>query len=54
MIRLEKAKDLLKINDGNITEIAYKCGFNSQSYFSKLFTEYFGKAPREYYNTPSD
>lgn len=48
MIRLEKAKDLLLQNEGNITEIAYKCGFNSQSYFTKSFTEYFGKSPSQY------
>lgn len=47
MIRLEKAKDLLMHNEGNITEIAYKCGFNSQSYFTKSFTEYFGKSPSQ-------
>ncbi|WP_341901077.1 ATP-binding protein [Fluviicola taffensis] len=48
MIRLEKAKDLLLNNEGNITEIAYKCGFNSQSYFTKSFTEYFGKTPSQF------
>ena len=48
IIRLEKAKDLLKSNEGNVTEIAYKCGFNSQSYFTKTFTDYFGKAPSEF------
>lgn len=48
MIRLEKAKDLLENNAGNITEIAYQCGFNSQSYFTKSFTEYFGKSPSQF------
>lgn len=48
MIRLEKAKDLLLNNEGNITEIAYKCGFNSQSYFTKSFTEYFEKSPTQF------
>lgn len=47
MIRLEKAKDLLLSGDGNITEIAYKCGFSSQSYFTKSFTEYTGKSPSQ-------
>lgn len=45
IIKLEKAKDLLIANRGNITEIAYECGFNSQSYFTKSFTEHFGKPP---------
>lgn len=48
MIRLEKAKDFLSNNEGNITEIAYKCGFSSQSYFTKSFTEYFGKTPSQF------
>ncbi|MGM0477942.1 MAG: hybrid sensor histidine kinase/response regulator transcription factor [Bacteroidota bacterium] len=45
MIRLEKAKDLLKSGSGNVTEVAYMCGFNSQSYFTKSFKSYFGKRP---------
>ncbi len=48
MVRLEKAKDLLMNNDGNISEIAYRCGFNSQSYFTKSFTEYFGESPSHF------
>jgi YesN/AraC family two-component response regulator len=45
IIRLEKAKDLLQRHAGNVTEVAYQCGFTSQSYFTKSFTEHFGKAP---------
>ena len=52
MIRLEKAKDLLMNNEGNITEIAYKCGFGSQSYFTRSFTEYFGKSPSQMTEKP--
>ncbi len=48
MVRLEKAKDLLLAQDGNISEIAYKCGFSSQSYFTKSFTEHFGKSPSQF------
>ncbi|MCC5923545.1 MAG: response regulator [Crocinitomicaceae bacterium] len=48
MVRMEKAKDLLKENWGNVTEIAYECGFNSQSYFTKSFTEYFGVSPTKF------
>ncbi len=48
MVRLEKAKDLLQQNDLNITEIAYMCGFSSQSYFTKSFTEYFGQSPGKF------
>lgn len=47
MIRLEKAKDLLESNFGNVEEIAFACGFSSRSYFSSSFAEYFGKTPTE-------
>lgn len=49
MIRLEQAKDLLLSGKFNVTETAYKCGFSSQSYFSKSFTDYTGKSPSEYF-----
>jgi signal transduction histidine kinase/DNA-binding response OmpR family regulator len=48
MIRLEKAKDFLQAGDGNISEIAFKCGFSSQSYFTKSFTEHFGESPSQF------
>lgn len=44
-IRLEKALEFLKNKEGNVSEIAYKTGFNSASYFSTCFTEYFGFPP---------
>jgi two-component system, sensor histidine kinase ChiS len=43
--RLEIALEMLKNKEGNITEIAYKSGFTSQSYFTKCFTEHFGYPP---------
>lgn len=48
MIRLEKAKDMLANNEGNVSEIAYRCGFNSQSYFTKSFSEHFGGPPSQF------
>ncbi len=48
IIRLEKANEFLKAKKGNITEVAYMCGFSSQSYFTKCFTEHFGKAPSHF------
>lgn len=47
-IRLEKAKDLLRSQAGNVSEVAYACGFSSQSYFTKSFTEYVGESPSGY------
>jgi signal transduction histidine kinase/ligand-binding sensor domain-containing protein/DNA-binding response OmpR family regulator len=46
--RLQRAADLLKQDAGNIAEIAYKVGFNSQAYFTKSFQEEFGCSPMEY------
>ncbi len=46
--RLYRAADLLKQDSGNITEIAFDVGFNSQTYFSSSFQELFGCSPSEY------
>ncbi len=50
--RLHRAADLLKQDAGNVTEIAYQVGFNSQTYFSSSFAELFGCSPSEYKNRP--
>ncbi|HRG59199.1 MAG TPA: response regulator [Bacteroidia bacterium] len=47
-VRLDKSKDYFKQKKGNITEIAYLCGFSSQSYFTKSFTQYFGLTPSQF------
>ncbi|MFC3336872.1 helix-turn-helix transcriptional regulator [Flavobacterium palustre] len=36
-IKLEKAAELLKANEMNITEIAHSLGFSSSNYFSTAF-----------------
>jgi signal transduction histidine kinase/DNA-binding response OmpR family regulator/ligand-binding sensor domain-containing protein len=47
-IRLKRAAQLIKQNEGTITEIAYMVGFASQPYFSHCFKEYFKVSPTEY------
>ena len=44
-IRLQKAVELLKTTDMNVSEIAYKVGFNDPNYFSRSFSEEFGYPP---------
>lgn len=46
--KIERAKTLLENSDLNITEITYKIGINSRSYFSKLFKERYGLTPKQY------
>ena len=48
--RIERSKELIENTSLNITEITYKIGINSRSYFSKLFKERFGISPSEYIN----
>lgn len=48
ILRLEKAKGLLINDKTKIAVISAKCGFNSVSYFSKLYKKHFGIAPKDY------
>jgi TolB-like protein/AraC-like DNA-binding protein len=45
--RLEKALQLLRDNAGSSSEIAYRVGFGSPSYFNTCFRKYFGYTPGE-------
>ncbi|QCX01973.1 helix-turn-helix transcriptional regulator [Aggregatimonas sangjinii] len=49
-IRLEKARDLIKTTDLNISQIVYTIGFSSRSYFSKIFKNKYGISPSEFQN----
>ena len=46
--RLEKAKMLLCNTDDTVIDISLKTGFNSCSYFSKMYKAYFGLSPLTY------
>ena len=48
--RLSAAEKLLNTTDLPIVEVATRCGFNSQSYFSFCFKAKFGITPKEYRN----
>lgn len=47
-VRLEKARDLIKTTDLNISEIVYTIGFSSRSYFSKIFKKKYKMSPSEF------
>ena len=43
--RLIRAKELLENNIGTSSEVAYKVGFGSPSYFTKVFKKYYSISP---------
>lgn len=47
-VRIEKSKQLLKTTQLSIAEIAEKCGFEEQSYFSRVFRKQTGLSPKAY------
>lgn len=47
-VRLRKAAMFLKQGKLSVTEVMYKVGFTTASYFSKCFKEKFGMTPSEY------
>lgn len=46
--RIQKSIELLTSTDMTLTQIAYECGFSSQSYFSYAFKKKTMRTPREY------
>ena len=46
-IRLEKSKDFIENSEFSISEICYKVGFSSPSYFTKCFKLQYGLLPKE-------
>src|SRR6056297_366452 len=46
-IRLEEAMELLKESDLTVSEVSYRVGFGSTSYFIKCFREQYGHPPGE-------
>ncbi|MBQ8372434.1 MAG: helix-turn-helix domain-containing protein [Clostridia bacterium] len=47
-MRIDRAKKLLILGEGNVTEISYMVGFSDTSYFTKLFREFTGVTPLKY------
>lgn len=45
---ISEAKNLLKVQDQNISEVAYALGFENLPYFSRLFKKEVGVSPNQY------
>ena len=48
ILRLEKAKKLIKEGTASIADTASVCGFSDSGYFSRCFKKHFGITPAEY------
>ncbi len=48
MVRVKQALKLMDSHQYNLSEIAYQTGFNSSSYFTRVFKDEYGKTPSEY------
>lgn len=51
-IRLLRAKQIIEKGNNNISEVCYKVGFSSPSYFTKCFKSHFGVLPKEIESKP--
>lgn len=49
-VRIEKSIEFMSMRELSIQEISEKVGFNSQSYFTKIFKKYIGVTPITYRN----
>ena len=49
--RVERAVDLLQNTDNSITDIAYRSGFDTITYFNRRFRQFIGMSPTEYRKT---
>lgn len=47
-VRIDKAKDLLRVQELPLSQIAQEVGFSDQSYFTKVFKKVEGCTPRAY------
>jgi AraC-like DNA-binding protein len=53
-LRLERAKELLKVPDNRVTDVCNEVGYSSLSYFVRLFKRRFGVTPGKYARSTRD
>ncbi|MBK8500711.1 MAG: response regulator [Saprospiraceae bacterium] len=46
-IRLEEARKLIRNTNLNVSEVAYKVGFEDPNFFSRVYKKEFGESPKE-------
>lgn len=47
-VRINKAKELMQMEELTFSEIAYKVGYSDSAYFSRIFKNHTGKTPKQY------
>lgn len=47
-LRVDKAREMLVLTEKSLLQICLDCGFNDQSYFTKVFQKITGRTPGEY------
>jgi serine phosphatase RsbU (regulator of sigma subunit) len=47
-LRVERAKEMLRIGDGRVLDVAVACGFKTQQHFARVFRKMCGVSPTEY------
>ncbi len=52
--RIERAKQLMKQGNTNLTEIAYLVGYDDYTYFNRVFRKCEGMSPRDFQKSASD
>lgn len=52
--RLQKAAQMIRKKSGTVSEIAFRVGFESPSYFTRVFQEEFGVKPSEFYQSAGE
>ncbi len=48
MIRLQKARQMMKDPAKSIASVAYECGYNDPGYFARVFKQEYGETPQEW------
>jgi DNA-binding response OmpR family regulator len=51
-LRLQRAAEMLHKKVGNVSEVAYRVGFSSLSYFARCFKEHHHSSPSDYTRQP--